>query len=183
MNINVEKVKNVPGKVIKAEATSEPNSYSVGAEMISAVSPISFSGTVENSGHGLVIDGEISTIVEMPCSRCAEKLQYPVQVPFHEVYMHRRETATNEEEVYFYEGDKIDILPQVLQAFLLELPMKVLCREECKGLCPACGTNLNIKECRCERELIDPRLAALKNLLNDRTEGGVTSGSTNKKNL
>ncbi|MDD2499121.1 MAG: DUF177 domain-containing protein, partial [Desulfitobacteriaceae bacterium] len=92
-------------------------------------------------------------------------------------------TATNEEEIYFYEGDKIDILPQVLQTILLELPMKVLCREDCKGLCPVCGTNLNIKECRCERESIDPRLAALKNLLNDRTEGGVTSGSTNKKNL
>ncbi|NMA14219.1 MAG: DUF177 domain-containing protein [Clostridia bacterium] len=41
--------------------------------------------------------------------------------------------------------------------------MKTLCREDCKGLCPICGSNLNIKQCRCERESIDPRLAALKN--------------------
>ncbi|NMA14218.1 MAG: DUF177 domain-containing protein [Clostridia bacterium] len=90
----------------------------MGADTLTLVSPAVFSGTVVNSGHGLIIEGGVSAVVEMTCSRCAEKLHYPVQVSFHEVYLHQRETASDEEEIHYYDGDKIDILPQAIRAIL-----------------------------------------------------------------
>lgn len=62
--------------------------------------------------------------------------------------------------------------------------MKALCEEECKGLCPECGINLNFEKCQCVEDTTDPRLMVLKKLMNQSAiEGGVSSGSTEKKNI
>ena len=64
----------------------------------------------------------------------------------------------------FYGNDEIDLGQLVLEQFYLALPMKPLCRESCRGLCPECGTNLNTATCSCVREWTDPRLDGLRAL-------------------
>ena len=68
----------------------------------------------------------------------------------------------------FYEDDAIDLADLLREQFYLALPMKPLCRQDCKGLCPQCGTNLNTDTCQCQVRWEDPRLAGLKALIPDR---------------
>ena len=74
-----------------------------------------------------------------------------------------REIEEDDLTTAFYENDEIDLGQLMREQFYLALPMKPLCRDDCKGLCPVCGTNLNQGTCDCKRDWEDPRLAALKN--------------------
>jgi uncharacterized protein len=73
------------------------------------------------------------------------------------------EVAEGDIDVFPFDGDKIDLEPLFREQFVLAIPYAPLCREDCKGLCPQCGTDLNSTTCTCEKP-IDPRLAALKGL-------------------
>jgi uncharacterized protein len=64
----------------------------------------------------------------------------------------------------WFDGKKIDLDPILREQVLLALPMNLVCRETCRGLCPVCGANLNEKQCQCESEVVDPRWMALKNI-------------------
>jgi len=159
---------------------------SIGEDAIKLLAPVKFSGQVENTGAALVFRGHVTTTVELPCSRCMEAVPYQVQAPFLETFSNQPNLISDEkdEEIYPFEGDEIDITSQVSRTILLELPMKILCREECKGLCPECGVNLNFAACRCVSESIDPRFMTLKKFFEESsTEGGVVNGSTEEKNL
>ena len=67
-------------------------------------------------------------------------------------------------DVEYYEEETIDLDPIILEQIVLQIPMRVVCRETCRGLCPQCGTNLNISSCTCSGRMIDERLSVLKNL-------------------
>ncbi len=187
MKVTVSKVKNISGKIIHVEIEEEIPFLSVEGDALKLAAPLRFSGQVENTGKTLAVSGVIDTKVELPCSRCMKNIAYKATVPFHEIFTNIKDLTVNsngEEEVFLFEGDEIDISSQVTRAILLELPMKILCREDCKGLCPKCGVNLNFEECRCTSDTVDPRFAVLEKLLNQSsTKGGVISGSTKEKNL
>jgi uncharacterized protein len=116
--------------------------------------------------------GRVQTTLELLCGRCLEPFITPVDQTFDLRYQpHAENTGEAEREIEeddlttaFYEGDEIDLGHLMREQFLLSLPMKPLCREDCQGLCPVCGTNLNTEPCSCKREWEDPRLAALKAL-------------------
>lgn len=76
-----------------------------------------------------------------------------------------REVQDEDLDTSYYRDDQIDLNELLREQFYLELPMKPLCREDCKGLCPQCGTNRNTGTCTCTTEWEDPRLAALKGLV------------------
>jgi uncharacterized protein len=78
------------------------------------------------------------------------------------------ETEDDDVSTTFYQDEAIDLSELLREQFYLVLPMKPLCRESCKGLCPQCGVNLNVETCACKPEWEDPRLAALKALISDR---------------
>ena len=73
--------------------------------------------------------------------------------------------ASYDEEIETFSGDSIDLTSSVIRNILAVLPMKVVCRDDCKGLCPVCGQNLNIKDCGCDTTYIDPRFESLRSLL------------------
>jgi uncharacterized protein len=75
-----------------------------------------------------------------------------------------REVAEEDLETSYYRDDQIDLNELMREQFYLALPMKPLCREDCRGLCPQCGTNLNLGGCECDTGWHDPRLAPLKDL-------------------
>lgn len=186
MKINVSKIKTISGKTMDVELTETIPELSMDEENIKLLSPLKFSGKIENLGDRLMVSGEISTTVKLLCSRCAEAMAYALNAPFSEFFTNHKKVMDDdqEEEISLFSGDEIDITLHLARAILLELPMKAICQEECQGLCPGCGVNLNQTECQCSGEEIDPRLMALKKLIKPRsTEGGVSSGSTTKKNI
>ena len=116
--------------------------------------------------------GTIRTELELECGRCLEGFRLPVDSAFDLRYLPASEASTEPEremseddlETSFYRDDQIDLNELISEQFYLVLPMKPLCSEGCRGLCPQCGTNLNTGTCDCAPAWEDPRLAALKGL-------------------
>jgi uncharacterized protein len=116
--------------------------------------------------------GRVQTTLELACGRCLEPFTQAVDQTFDLRYQpHAENTGDGEREIEeddlttaFYENDEIDLGHLMQEQFLLSLPMKPLCREDCQGLCAQCGTNLNTSRCDCAPVWEDPRLAALRDL-------------------
>jgi uncharacterized protein len=126
----------------------------------------------EGSVH---VQGRLEARLGVECARCLEKFSFPVGQELDLFYLPRREQRSGAEEedevelkdrdmvVAFYRGDRLDLGEAVREQLFLALPMKRLCRPDCRGLCPSCGTNRNAGECGCAPEP-DPRLASLARL-------------------
>ena len=123
------------------------------------------SGTVRNTAGVLVMKGEISTCIHGICDRCASAFDRKVEMPIDVVLVTELANEENEDEwVFPLEADTADLEDIVRTVFVLNMDSKLLCKEDCKGLCCKCGKNLNDGPCDCQKEL-DPRFAALKQLL------------------
>ena len=127
--------------------------------------PVLASGTVRNTAGVLVMTGMIRTTIHGVCDRCASEFDADVQTPIDVVLVTELANEENEDEwVFPLEGDSADLEDIVRTVFVLNMDSKLLCKEDCKGLCCRCGKNLNDGPCSCQKEL-DPRFAALKQLL------------------
>ena len=127
--------------------------------------PVLASGSVRNTAGVLVMTGEITTTIHGVCDRCAADFDREVSFPIDVVLVTELSNEENEDEwVFPLEGDSADLEDIVRTVFVLNLDSKLLCNEDCKGLCHRCGKNLNDGPCNCQKEL-DPRFAALKQLL------------------
>ena len=127
--------------------------------------PVLAEGNVRNTAGVLVMQGSIATTIHGICDRCASEFHRKVEFPIDVVLVTKLESEENEDEwVFPLEGDSADLDDIVRTVFVLNLDSKLLCKEDCKGLCPQCGKNLNDSPCNCRKEL-DPRFAALEQLL------------------
>ena len=127
--------------------------------------PVIAEGTVRNTAGVLVMTGDIKTCIHGICDRCAVAFHRDVNIPIDVVLVTEMANEENEDEwVFPLEGDSADLDDIVRTVFVLNLDSKLLCKEDCKGLCHRCGKNLNEGPCNCQKEL-DPRFAALKQLL------------------
>ncbi|HJY08971.1 MAG TPA: DUF177 domain-containing protein [Bryobacteraceae bacterium] len=132
-------------------------------------------GAAELVNHALGeirIRGSLSVTIEAPCDRCLEAASFPVQKDFDLLYYpsDEYEAAGEEEirdaesEVAYYEGDRLNLSEILREVVLLTLPMQVVCSESCKGICPACGQNRNVRDCHCRIESADDRWSKLRAL-------------------
>jgi uncharacterized protein len=138
------------------------------------VTPVSLAFDIFKDKQQFRLAGQVDTTLELPCSRCLELFAWPVHGTFDLRYQPHTAGADvkgDEQEIQeddlttaFYENDEIDLGLLMREQFHLSLPMKPLCGDDCKGLCPICGTNLNAASCTCKREWEDPRLAVLRGL-------------------
>ena len=120
------------------------------------------------------LKGEVATALELACARCLEPVVQPVARNFDLLYrplgvdagQKELSVTTTEAEVSYYQGEGLLLEDAVREQVLLALPLKVICREDCKGLCPHCGKNLNTEQCSCAEPLEDPRWSALKEIRN-----------------
>jgi uncharacterized protein len=133
-------------------------------EKIAFTGPVVVTGSIEQNGSLYLVTGDVQAEVVLECSRCLGEVRYPVRTSFIQEY---REGGADADRLVA-DRDRIDLYGPVVESILLELPIKVVCREECKGLCPVCGSNRNINECGCSRDEIDPRMLALKKLLEEK---------------
>ena len=121
------------------------------------------------AGEEIYFDGSCSSVLEATCARCLETFTQPLAAPFEFVLTHApklqnaQELHTDDLALSFYEGDEIDLGPLVGEQAILALPTRAVCREDCKGLCPSCGADLNEETCGCKPAPADPRFAVLAN--------------------
>ena len=122
-------------------------------------------GIVRNTAGVLMMTGCIRTCIHGICDRCAASFDRDMEVPIDVVLVTELADEDNEDEwVFPLEGDSADLEDIVRTVFVLNMDSKLLCKEDCAGLCCRCGKNLNDGPCGCQKEL-DPRFAALKQLL------------------
>jgi uncharacterized protein len=124
---------------------------------------------IKTSGT-IFIKGAISVSLDIDCSRCLEDVNLSVGgdfaytlVPAKPEIKEDLELTVEELEISYYEDDFVDLQPIICEQIILQIPVKPLCSQDCKGLCLHCGNNLNTAACNCQLEFVDERLAALKN--------------------
>jgi uncharacterized protein len=154
------------------EQVYPPEAFATDPESFRTVAPVSLAFDIFKDKSQFRLAGRVQTTLELPCSRCLEPLTAPVDLPFDLRYQpHSTNTGEGEREIEeddlstaFYENDEIDLEQLMREQFYLALPMKPLCSDACRGLCPGCGMNLNRGSCDCKRGWDDPRLAVLREL-------------------
>lgn len=134
--------------------------------------PPQVTGRVDRVGMDMRVRGEVKARLIATCDRCLNDVVIPVEAPFDLIYLpedpgagHTGETELHDRDLDLavYENDQINLDDLVLEQLELNLPIRVLCREDCQGLCSECGADLNIETCRCEKP-VDPRWQALADL-------------------
>lgn len=140
------------------------------------LTPVVLTATVARDRNRVHVAGRVETTLELACSRCLEGYEVPVDASFDLRYLPAADSPTGDEEIEvaeedintaFYRDGRIDLAEMIHEQLYLALPMKPLCREDCKGLCPVCGGNRNLTTCDCAPKWADPRLAGLGALLKD----------------
>ena len=157
----------------KGEAFSqvyEPGQVELGEEGARVTGETRAEGRASRKGEEVRVRGQIRTEVELSCDRCLAPRTTPMEVEFDTSFIPQA-AATSETEnvellpehlvVATYEGDAVDLDELVREQIVLALPSRHLCREDCKGLCPRCGADLNAEHCSCDTAEVDPRWAAL----------------------
>jgi len=154
-----------------------PGAIDLGPE-VEQKTPLLAAGRVEllredRGGRDVVEDirlvGKFSTNLVLPCSRCLEPVEQAVAETFDLLYRPLGADASGKDasiglaemEIGYYQGDGILLEDVLKEQVLLALPVKLLCRADCKGLCPHCGKNRNTESCNCASNVSDPRWAAL----------------------
>jgi DUF177 domain-containing protein len=157
----------------------QPDRFAGNADAFAVVSPVTLGFDIYKDKDRFHLVGRVQTTLELLCSRCLEPFRWPVDAEFDLRYHPQsantgdgeREVADADLGTAFYEHDEIDLGQLMQEQFYLSLPMKPLCADDCKGLCPSCGTNWNRATCGCANAWDDPRLAALKALNLDSRKG------------
>jgi len=166
--LDVERLKKVKGERRRVVFTGSLPVLKLEDSEFCFVEPAQFELMLTNVGSSAVdVEGQVQVALKVPCSRCLQHFVFSLNVPFSETYYEKNQPAHSgkTEEWVAYSGDYIDITPEVLGTVLMNLPMRFICSEQCRGLCPICGVDLNTQQCNCIREDIDPRLAKLQELL------------------
>ena len=150
----------------------QPDELNPVDERIRLTEPATVNGKVRLSGNEVFVNGHIDAHAQVECDRCLQQIEMPVSADFALEYITGSDYESSEMAeltedamaVSVFDGNAIDVDEIVKEQVLLAVPTRVLCREDCRGICPECGIDKNTGECHCVTDDIDPRWAALKNL-------------------
>jgi len=141
------------------------NTFFPEGEKTESDGPIEIAVTLSLVGSGVYLTGEAKGEINLRCGRCLA--EYPHRLAELNMSFMVKEGGNadeDEEDVYTYDGETVNLYPLVRDQLLMLMPIKPLCREECKGLCPKCGQDLNEKDCGCRRVEVDDRFSVLAKL-------------------
>jgi len=157
------------------------DAFDLKGEDFRVMAPVQLTARVTKDGEKIRLMGRLRATLETDCGRCLDPFTIPVDSKLDMLFLpdadavqvpaagqaEDDETEVREADtgVAFYKNDTIDLGEMMRDEFYLALPMKPLCRVDCKGLCPVCGVNWNRETCTCKAEWVDPRMAGLKKLL------------------
>jgi len=149
----------------------------ISLEGFSVSSPVKAQLAVSKTANEVMVTGSLSVELAMECSRCLKDVQQAQDLPVNVVYHPAEEIGSekhglrdDEMDMGFYTGEELDLQELITEQILLSVQMKPLCNEDCKGICPKCGIDLNTGTCTCVQKEIDPRLEVLKKLLQKEKE-------------
>jgi len=168
-------VRDLELKKAQFDVSVEPGAIDFLDAKLKQVGPVTAQGSAEFVNHSvgdIQMRGHLKARMEAECDRCLEPAQFDVENNLDILFKPESEIEDGEEaelgeddsEIAFYDGNGV-LLEEVLrEQIVLALPIKVVCKEDCLGLCPVCGENWNLKECECERKPVDARWSALEEL-------------------
>jgi uncharacterized protein len=145
---------------ISVRGTVDGSRYQrAGDENMTFLAPIEYELAITKSGDDLWVRGPVRARLSSACDRCLEVFAFSVESELDIELIPKGkgpaaaevELAPEEMNVYYFEGDEIELDPYVFEEVMVNIPIKALCSESCQGLCPVCGKNLNLGECRCEK--------------------------------
>lgn len=168
MKINVLSLEDKLGEELPFEFETNAEELDAVADTYSFEGAITVKGVYVNTGRCYRFSGEISCTKSFVCDRCLEPSTLEQQHEFNEEFQRGSEPANGGEKakiVNYFDGDVIDLAPVIRDVLLSDQPLNNICNADCRGLCLKCGANLNHGDCGCDRTVIDPRLAALQQLL------------------
>ncbi|MDD4689774.1 MAG: DUF177 domain-containing protein [Eubacteriales bacterium] len=160
MNINLSLLKSSAGDTINVNTVIESFQADFGK-----TDEISVNGNLTNNAGRIELNLMVSTVFHTECARCLEQVSFEVSYEFED-----RIVFEESDEYISLESDEFNLDEYVYEELSLRLPFRVLCDDDCKGLCPTCGINLNNSSCQCDNDNIDPRLAVLKQLLDKKED-------------
>lgn len=175
------KVSDIPEEGLKAEL-SEPEDTLAGlGGEIRPLGPVKGSFFVKLAGSAVYVSGTVKADLELECSRCGKVFDTKVEAGFAaDLYPEEglpdeeeKELAPGEMDAGYYKGGEIDLTALLVEQLALNLPMKPLCSEACRGVCQFCGQDLNEEECGCEAPSGHPGFGGLKDLLERMKEEGA----------
>ncbi|EEG77208.1 YceD family protein [Dethiobacter alkaliphilus] len=150
----MERLKKAPGEVFTYTFTGDADALGLTEETVTCQEPLEIRFDAVYQDGKINLTGSLHTNVIVCCSRCVDTFTCPLD-------------GHLEEELPVDNQSELDVTELVKEMYIISLPLKPLCREACKGLCPTCGKNRNEKECACSEDEIDHRLADLKKLLEE----------------
>jgi uncharacterized protein len=156
----------------RIERREDPAAVSRPGDEFRVVTPVDFAADVRKDQEKVRLVGRMHTSLELDCSRCLDPYQIPVDARIDLMFLPGSantgltEAKIEDEDigVSFYRDDVIDLTEVIREQCHLALPMKPLCRDDCRGLCPVCGINRNRETCDCQPTWVDPRLEPLRAL-------------------
>lgn len=162
----------LPADGLKIEHQYQPDELDLSQHEFTFQQPPLIRGRVTTLGQEVRVKGNVTAKLETVCDRCLEPVALPIEREFDLFYLpeNSQSEAKGEAELFerdldvsFYQDERIDVDELVLEQMELSLPTRILCQEDCRGLCSQCGLNLNFEQCSCQPE-IDPRWQALADL-------------------
>lgn len=168
MLINLSEVFTLEGKERSWEVPCEMEYFEGVDGKYPIVSSELITVTVKNLGNRkLAVTGGTEVTLAIPCARCLEPVEYTCELEFDEeldMKVTEEERVKNLDEQSYLTGYNLDADQMVSNELTLNLPMKVLCKEDCKGICNRCGANLNVETCDCDTRSLDPRMAVIQDI-------------------
>lgn len=173
MLINLSDVLTSEGRVESVTVPLELTSFDsrLGSFPIVEKSDISF--TFTNVGvDEAKVEGSVKLTFCAGCDRCLTEVLVPLTLDFERVVTSPGVSTEDEEEadLNYMEGYQLNVETFVYNEILVNWPVKILCKDDCKGVCPKCGQNLNVRECGCDTFVPDPRMAAIGDIFNANKE-------------
>ena len=135
-------------------------------DIIKPVSSCSVVGRISADGDILILTAEVKVDLEMICSRCLDTFIYPIDIDIEERFT--TNGKSEDEEAVVVLDDVLDITEVVETSIISTLPIKRVCKDDCKGLCQECGCNLNFNTCSCNKEDVDIRFEALRGFFDNK---------------
>lgn len=159
MRLNLKDVICSPGAVLPFAFQLDLSQLEFGGRR-PVTEPVAVTGEVRNMAGALVLNATARTVLSLVCDRCAKPFTREKTVEYETLLADQLAGEADQEDIVLLEGDELDAGKLLTDTFILDLDTKNLCSEDCKGLCPGCGVDLNEAPCRCQKE-VDPRLAVL----------------------
>ena len=134
-------------------------------EMYRFLKPLNVKGTISNNGKSLILNASCTGKMRTDCARCMKDIEVSVDFTIDENLAANDGTISPDDDVILFEGNKVNIDEIVINNFIMKVPGKYLCKDDCRGLCQNCGADLNEGDCGCNHDDIDPRWEGLANIM------------------